>query len=467
MALNFKKIWNGLKIVKKSLDLTPAVDASVGDLEVLSDGKIYYRDDLTSSPLVTETHTAVLENKSFLNTTFDAEGTGNTLSNIKNSNIKAAAAIDASKIANGTVSNTSFQYVSGVTSSIQSQIDSKANQTALDTHTSDTSNPHSVTKAQVGLSNVPNVDATDRANHTGTQLASTISDFSEAVDNRTSNFVSKTGDVMSGTLSVSVPVAGTSNLGWQGVTAQSADFDQSADYTIDSMSIYLTDPGVSVTSTVILPNQLSVVNQDTVLGTTFSANIQSGRMTLASSDGMTTSPTIPSLPEEVTTKAYVDAAIAAGGGGSVAVKEEGSTVIAAAASLNFIGATVTVTDAGSSQANITITSSGAVPSPTTFSLLANQPAPVDVTALSYNPVTDLGFILEYTIYATGSPSDFPVIGRLRGIYNTTGGYWETSTDYAGVDGGFTLSITTLGQVQYTSGARAGTLNYIKLITYPK
>jgi hypothetical protein len=42
-------------------------------------------------------------------------------------------------------------------------------------------NPHSVTKAQVGLGNVPNVDATDRANHVGTQLANTISDFAAQV----------------------------------------------------------------------------------------------------------------------------------------------------------------------------------------------------------------------------------------------------------------------------------------------
>lgn len=37
-----------------------------------------------------------------------------------------------------------------------------------------------LTKSDVGLSNVPNVDATNRANHTGTQTASTISDFTEA-----------------------------------------------------------------------------------------------------------------------------------------------------------------------------------------------------------------------------------------------------------------------------------------------
>lgn len=42
-------------------------------------------------------------------------------------------------------------------------------------------NPHNVNKGQVGLGNVPDVDATDRANHVGTQLANTISDFSAQV----------------------------------------------------------------------------------------------------------------------------------------------------------------------------------------------------------------------------------------------------------------------------------------------
>jgi hypothetical protein len=37
-----------------------------------------------------------------------------------------------------------------------------------------------LTKGDVGLGNVPNIDATSRANHTGTQTASTISDFTTA-----------------------------------------------------------------------------------------------------------------------------------------------------------------------------------------------------------------------------------------------------------------------------------------------
>lgn len=49
-------------------------------------------------------------------------------------------------------------------------------QAALKDHVNNTSNPHNTTKAQVGLSNVPNTDATQRANHTGTQSADTLTD---------------------------------------------------------------------------------------------------------------------------------------------------------------------------------------------------------------------------------------------------------------------------------------------------
>lgn len=71
-----------------------------------------------SSPLVTTDATQTLTNKSI-----DADT--NTITNIENADIKAAAAIDATKIANGTVSNTEFQFLDGVTSSIQTQISAK------------------------------------------------------------------------------------------------------------------------------------------------------------------------------------------------------------------------------------------------------------------------------------------------------------------------------------------------------
>lgn len=62
---------------------------------------------------------ATLENK-----TIDADD--NSISNIGDAEIKATAGIDASKIADGSVSNSEFQYLDGVTSGIQSQLNLKA-----------------------------------------------------------------------------------------------------------------------------------------------------------------------------------------------------------------------------------------------------------------------------------------------------------------------------------------------------
>jgi hypothetical protein len=90
--------------------------------------------------MVGESNTQTLTNKNI-----DADN--NTVTNIADANIKSGAAIDATKIADGSISNTEFQYLNGTTSNIQTQIT---------THVTDTNNPHSVTKAQVGLSNVEN-----------------------------------------------------------------------------------------------------------------------------------------------------------------------------------------------------------------------------------------------------------------------------------------------------------------------
>jgi hypothetical protein len=54
---------------------------------------------------------------------------------------------------------------------LQSDIDTKANDTDLDSHTADTANPHNVTKAQVGLGNVDNTADIDKPVSTATQTA--------------------------------------------------------------------------------------------------------------------------------------------------------------------------------------------------------------------------------------------------------------------------------------------------------
>lgn len=120
MAANIKSNTTGLR-------LEPFSSATInlqGEFQVLSStGKFYYHNGTTSSPGVTEAHSATLTNKSI-----DADT--NTITNIENADIKALAAIDATKIANGSVSNTEFQYLDGVTSGIQGQINALGSVTA-------------------------------------------------------------------------------------------------------------------------------------------------------------------------------------------------------------------------------------------------------------------------------------------------------------------------------------------------
>jgi len=201
-----------------------------------------------SQILVTDSSTNTFTNKSI-----DADT--NTITNIDNDEIRAGAAIDATKIHDGSVDNTEFGYLDGVTSSIQTQLTDNAtnlsdhladavdahdasaisydnassglaatevqaaidevegrvdtNETNIATNTSNntgtvtvhsdvtdagsgaiitgtertdiglnnthrgtvTGNPHAVTKSEVGLGNVANVDTTDATNITSGTLA--------------------------------------------------------------------------------------------------------------------------------------------------------------------------------------------------------------------------------------------------------------------------------------------------------
>lgn len=89
MASGFRNFLKGLRLFPKS----SSANSALGDLEALStNNKLNFHNGTTSSPVVTEDHTATLTNK-----TVDASS--NTISNLTNTNLSGSAAISNANLA--------------------------------------------------------------------------------------------------------------------------------------------------------------------------------------------------------------------------------------------------------------------------------------------------------------------------------------------------------------------------------
>jgi hypothetical protein len=172
--------------VDNATDLFPIVDTSADETKkitptALKTALALNNVDNTSDankPISSATQTAldgkVDENSAITGATktkitYDAKGLVTSGENLAASDLPSG--IDATKIANGSVTNAEFQYLNSVTSDIQSQFNDRVLKSEFTDHVDNVSNPHAVTKAQVGLGNCDNTSDANKPVSTAQQTA--------------------------------------------------------------------------------------------------------------------------------------------------------------------------------------------------------------------------------------------------------------------------------------------------------
>jgi len=186
------------------------------------------------------------------------DGTGNVTGTasigsgvIVDADINASAAIDATKIHDGTVSNTEFGYLNGVTSAIQTQMDTKITASSTDTLTNKTintaSNTITITESDISdLGSYITASSTDTltnktfdANGTGNSLSNVeVADLASGVLDTDLSTVSASDDTLASAKAIKTYVDSQ-------VTAQDLDFqaDTGGALSIDLDSETLTFTG--------------------------------------------------------------------------------------------------------------------------------------------------------------------------------------------------------------------------------
>lgn len=217
-----------------------------------------------------------------------------------------------------------------------------------------------VTKSMVGLGNVPNVDATSRANHTGTQAASTITGLATVATS------GAYADLSGTPAAYSLPTASASVLGGvkigSGISIDgSGVISASAGYTLPSATTstlggVIVGSGLSVTSGTVSANVTSVAGRTGAV--TIAAADVSGLAASATTDatnannissGMLAVARVPSLPaSQITSGVFSASRLGTGTADATTFLRGDGTFAAPTASVTY--ATTTQAENGTSTA---------------------------------------------------------------------------------------------------------------------
>jgi len=314
---------------------------------------------------------------------------------ITDGDINATAAIDATKIADGSVTNAEFQFINSLTSNAQTQIDGKASTTLNNLGTTALNadlRPSAAGLRSVGTSSLPFGNVF--ANVLNSQMAAATG-TGLSIINSTS-----TKQIIMG-IDSTMPSGATAELSLRPGVVMSMGF-----HTINQGGANATP-----TSTV----RIETGNKTGGTGNSGDIVMQTGT-SLGGSRGL------------INLNTGADRATlsnAPTGGTSLAI------------------ATTGYVDARFATGDIF---------PTSFSLANNQASPVDVTGFAFANGTVRSFDALVSV-AIDATSDLFEVFTIRGIQK--GVLWDIAVSSNGDDSGVDFSITTAGQIQYTSGNAAG------------
>lgn len=100
---------------------------------------------------------------------------------------------------------------------------------------------------------------------------------------------------------------------------------------------------------------------------------------------------------------------------------------------------------------------------TVSNIANNQVSPMNIVGLSFNPAVVKGARVDYNVYRVTSTSEVVEQGSMYLSYKPNAATWDLVT--IGSQGSnIVFSITSLGQVQYTSNNMSG-INYVGSITF--